>query len=80
MADPDSRLTGFRRWLAQRIEPLPDAGEAWCVDCTLNGGRTALLSATGYEDHASRHPSDEEISIRAVFPDHKPEQRTMRRE
>jgi hypothetical protein len=55
MARPDSIVTWWRRWAAKRLMPVPDAGEAWCIGCTLNGGRTVIVSAAGYQVHAEEH-------------------------
>jgi hypothetical protein len=57
MADPNSRLTQLRAFLAAVLEPKPDPGEAWCMDCVLNGGRTMVLSADGTKAHAAEHKS-----------------------
>ena len=73
MADPDSRLTGFRRWLAAVIEPRPDPGEAWCIGCALNGGRTLVVSADEFRDHAAEPHGGARVSIQATWPPGEPE-------
>lgn len=55
MASPYSPLTKIRARLATWLEPYPDKGEAWCVNCTLNGGRTLILPATGHTHHVMLH-------------------------
>jgi hypothetical protein len=52
---PNSRTTRLRRWLAAWLEPMPDAGESWCLDCYLNDGKTKVLSADGTRAHAAEH-------------------------
>jgi hypothetical protein len=75
--NPNSRLTRFRRRLAQIIEPLPANGEGWCIDCTLNGGRTLVISPDGYRQHVSehvaRHGADDQVRIRAAWAPDEPE-------
>jgi len=73
MANPHSRLTKFRFALAQWLDPYPDKGEAWCVDCALNDGRTLILNAIGHTAHVARHRDDSTgkttstIAIRANY-------------
>lgn len=67
MAKPNSALTLIRRILVRIIEPGPDPGEAWCLDCSLNGGRTLVLPADGYKPHAISH-ADGQVQIRACWP------------
>ena len=72
MANPDSELTRFRRRLARLIEPRPAPGEAWCVACALNDGRTLIISADGYQAHAEMHrendlPGDH-VSLQVAWP------------
>ena len=71
MADPDSPLTRLRRSLARAIEPGPDPGEAWCVGCALNGGRTLIVSADGFRDHAGEHRElpGELVRIQVAWPE-----------
>lgn len=58
MSHPNSRLTRFRNWLARRIEVYPGLNEAWCIDCTLNDGKTMVLGATAAYGHADRHGAE----------------------
>jgi len=73
MANPYSLLTKIRFALSRRLDPYPDRGEAWCMDCALNGGRTLILNASGHSDHVEAHreaSGDGEwvgIAIRANF-------------
>ena len=73
MADPNSTLTRLRRWLVARLDVRPDPGESWCLDCTLNGGRTKVLTANGGPDHAREHvadgkPTGHHITILSTWP------------
>lgn len=74
MANPHSRLTKVRFALSRWLDPYPDRGEAWCMDCVLNDGRTLILNAAGHAGHVERHREASEgsgkwvgISIRANF-------------
>ena len=55
MANPHSLLTLVRFRLARWVDPYPDKGEAWCMDCVLNGGRTLILNAAGHPVHVAQH-------------------------
>jgi hypothetical protein len=55
MANPNSVLTRARFIIAQWLDPYPDRGEAWCMDCELNGGRTLILNAAGHVNHVEKH-------------------------
>jgi hypothetical protein len=53
-----SRWMTFRNLLARAaraIEPQPPAGEAWCVNCSLNGGRTLVIPVNRYGPHLQSH-------------------------
>ncbi len=73
MSNPHSRLTKMRFALSRWLDPYPDRGEAWCMDCVLNDGRTLILNAAAHTDHLERHREASEpdgwvgISIRANF-------------
>ena len=74
MANPYSLLTRIRFSLSRWLDPYPDKGEAWCLDCNLNDGKTLILNANGHSDHLERHREASEgddtfsgISIRANF-------------
>jgi hypothetical protein len=67
MSNPNSLWTRYRRILAALIEPHPDPGEGWCVDCSLNGGRTVVLPADGLEEHTELH-GDERVMLSARWP------------
>ncbi len=55
MSNPNSPLTRFRWWLSHLAEPHPDAGDTWCMNCSLNGGQTKILTADGSAGHAREH-------------------------
>lgn len=45
-------------WLvrgAQRYEPIPEPGTAWCVRCSLSGGRTAVMTGSEMPAHLTAH-------------------------
>jgi hypothetical protein len=63
MADPNSVTTRLRRWLAERLNVQPDIGEGWCLNCSLNGGRTRVISATAIEAHAREHTASEQRGV-----------------
>jgi len=70
-AHPNSRWSRFRSLLAQRIDPTPDPGESWCVDCSLNGGRTLVLPADSIIQHVRKDHlkvEREHIVIKAAWP------------
>jgi hypothetical protein len=49
--NPSSRMTRFRAMLAKKIQPHPAVGEAWCIGCSVNGGRTQAFMAESIENH-----------------------------
>jgi hypothetical protein len=49
------RWTRFREHLAAKIDPKPAMGEAWCVDCLFNEGRTRVISVDGVDLHLRAH-------------------------
>jgi hypothetical protein len=59
LISPDAPWTRFRRWLSATIEPRPSAGEAWCMDCVLNAGRTRIVSSSGASLHVERHHEED---------------------
>lgn len=59
MTKPNSLATKVRFWLAVRLDPQPDAGEAWCYACSLNNRRTLLIPADGMEKHVRLHRDTE---------------------
>jgi hypothetical protein len=71
MANPHSPLTKIRARLATWLEPYPDRGEAWCVNCALNGGRTLIVPATGHARHVMQHRDEQgmrsAVSIRVSW-------------
>ena len=60
MANPNSLLTVVRYRLAQWLDPYPDRGEGWCINCSLNDGRTLIVPATGHARHVREHQEDPE--------------------
>ncbi len=71
MTDPNSSLTRFRRRLAACLDPGPDAGEAWCVNCTLNGGRSLVMPADSSVKHIEMHQRENpkaHIAIKTAWP------------
>lgn len=55
LANPDSLLSAFRRWLVRWIELSPAPGEAWCLRCELNGGKTRVVPIHGWREHVEEH-------------------------
>lgn len=63
MANPNSLLTKIRFRLVRWLDASPDVGEAWCIDCGLNNGRTLIVPAPGHSRHVGLHRDQENISI-----------------
>lgn len=63
MSNPNSMLTLIRRCIVKLVEVRPDAGEGWCVDCCLNGGRTLVISADGLREHVELHAKGDFVHI-----------------
>lgn len=59
MAQPNSLLTAVRYRLAQWLDPYPDRGEAWCIGCALNNGKTVVVNAAGHLNHVKQHRNHE---------------------
>ena len=55
MANPNSLLVKTRLRLVRWLDPMPDQGEAWCMNCAMNNGRTIILSASGHVHHVEQH-------------------------
>ena len=55
MARPNSLLTRLRGRLAHWLDPVPAEHEAWCVGCSMNGGRTMVLGSAAARDHVRAH-------------------------
>lgn len=71
LTDPNSAVTRLRGWLARRLEPRPAPGEAWCMTCELNGGRTLIVTADGWRAHVERHsdlPGTHYVDVKASYP------------
>lgn len=58
MADPNSPLSRFRRALVKLIEPRAGVKEAWCIECVLNEGQTAVLPVENMMSHVEMHKQD----------------------
>jgi hypothetical protein len=67
MTDPNSPWIRFRRWLANKILPTPDPGEAWCIDCDVEG-RTVVLPADGTRQHVESHPVGSWVNMSTSWP------------
>lgn len=69
MANPNSMLTAIRMRLARLIDPEPDPGEAWCINCSLlpNHG-VALIPVDGIEKHVASHTDGEFLQIWGQWP------------
>jgi hypothetical protein len=67
MPKPNSFTTVLRRAIVKIVEPLPEAGYAWCLDCALNQGKTKVLHADRWFFHVEKHGSNDyvEISMRS---------------
>ena len=75
MADPNSVTTRVRMIMVRWLDPSPDPGEAWCMECSLHGGRTLILNATGHEEHLGKHrevPGREYIAMRVNYGSSRP--------
>jgi hypothetical protein len=78
LTDPDSALSRLRDWLAQKLMTAPDPGEAWCMRCALNDGRTLVVTADGWRDHVRLHqdePGTQEVSVKASWPPEQDQER-----
>jgi hypothetical protein len=58
----------FDVWRLFRNEKMPPPGEAWCVNCSLNGGKRKVISPDGLREHLMMHPPEARITIRAAWP------------
>jgi hypothetical protein len=68
MRKPNSKTTRLREWIAYTIDPMPPMGEAWCMKCSINGGKTAVISAAGLTLHVKAHTPGETIFIKRREP------------
>ena len=71
MPNPNSSLTRFRLTLVRWLDPYPDKGEAWCLNCAMNDGKTLIVNASGHLQHVRQHreisedhPEPDMIAIR----------------
>lgn len=60
MAKPNSFTTVIRNTIVKLLDPYPDAGEAWCIDCSKNNGLTLVLPESGATKHLEGHAADED--------------------
>lgn len=58
MNKPNSRSSRVRKWISRKIDPVPDKGEAWCINCSLNDGRTLVIQTSQIEYHVSTHTGE----------------------
>lgn len=72
MRNPGSIMARIRFTLAQAIEPSPDIGEAWYLDCRLNDMKTVVIPADSMFKHAVRHVQTGDggtaMTLRGSFP------------
>ena len=71
MANPNTLLVKVRLRLVRWLDPFPDQGEAWCMGCVMNNGRTVIMNADGHLHHVEQHreiseghPRPDAIAIR----------------
>lgn len=71
MANPNSLPTRIRIALVRWLDPYPDKGEAWCMNCAMNDGKTLIMNASGHLPHVRKHreiseghPEPDMIAIR----------------
>lgn len=74
MPDPNTPLTRIRLSLVRWLDPHPDQGEAWCMGCVMNHGRTLIMNASGHLQHVEKHreitedhPRVDAIAIRVNY-------------
>lgn len=51
-------VIAIRLRLAEWLDVYPDAGEGWCVGCSLNHGRLRVFPADGVREHVALHRAD----------------------
>lgn len=65
MVRPDSLTARAARrlvhWIERRVWPPP--GEAWCIGCPRNGGRTLIIPADAVDHHLAQHPDGEWVRL-----------------
>jgi len=54
-------------WSKWKNPRMPPPGEAWCVKCSLNGGKTRIVSPGGLRHHIDQHPPKDIIDLRASW-------------
>lgn len=63
MPNPNSKLTLIRRAIVKIVEPLPSEGEAWCLDCSLNNGKTIVYLCESVANHVRSHPHGIKVKV-----------------
>ena len=65
----NSLLTKIRLALVKILDPYPDPGEAWCMNCSFNKNKTIVLTIDSYQNHLEIHSKTnpkEIVSIRGM--------------
>jgi hypothetical protein len=66
MAKANSLTTRVRQWLSNVIDPMPPWGEAWCMNCSLVEGRTAVVNSDGLRNHVLQHKPGENLFVKRL--------------
>lgn len=66
--NPDSLVSRLRIAAARALDVGPAPGEAWCMRCEVNGGKTLVLSVTGAEAHIRAHGPGGFVAVRMAHP------------
>jgi hypothetical protein len=69
---PNSVFSRMRIFLVRKTQIRPPIGEAWCVNCAANNGRTKILSPDGIKEHVLTHPRGRYIEVHAIWPESTP--------
>jgi hypothetical protein len=68
MNNPNSLCVRLRLWLARKLDIGPDAGEGWCIKCSLHGGKTFITSADGIMPHVRLDHHGATVTARTSVP------------
>jgi hypothetical protein len=68
MNNPNGLYIRFRLWLARKLDVGPDAGEGWCLNCAINGGKTLITSADGIMNHVRLDHHGATVTARTSVP------------
>ena len=60
---PNNPFIKFRFWLADKIRVFPPEGEAWCVNCVRNDGKTVIVPVSGMQNHLRDHQPNDYVKI-----------------